>query len=303
LPARLCAASLLRHHRGKNAVPILQRLLEDKEPSVSALAAAGLIDIDPGLVVPALERLLASADANVREAGVEVLFRVPTEKHIRLLADGLDDVHTDVRITARRHMLELTAKKELLDAVVGEAKRILAGESWRGLEQAAILLTQLNRKEAAERLVALLPFKRSEVAVAAAWGLRKLNVAETLPGVTKYVEGALGHRPGAFRTPDPSDFTGTMLEHQLSQLNQFLGQQKYEKAEGALRAFIPRRSDNSWAEARAAAIWALGMIHDGKPDADLAGKLEERLNDTGSRPPEDPRVRRMSAIALARLQA
>jgi HEAT repeat protein len=304
LLARLCAASILRHQHGKEAVAILQRLLGDKEPAVVALAAAGLIDVDPEHVVPALDRLLANPDANVRAAAVEVLFRLPTEKHIRLLADRLDDIHMDVRVKARKHMLTLAGKKELSDAVAAEAKRILATDHWRGLEQAAILLTQLDRKETAERLVGLLSFNRPEVAVAAAWGLRKLDVPETLPGVAGYIQGAMKYPPGGgFREPDTSDVRGIMLDHQLSQLNQFLGQRKYAKADGVLRAFIPRRADNSWGEARAAAIWALGMIHDGTPDADLAGNLEGRLNDTGTRPPEDVRVRCMASIALARLQA
>jgi HEAT repeat protein len=301
---RLCAASLLRYHHSKEAIQLLQRLLDDKEPAVIALAAAGLIDVDPELVVPGLERLLANADANVRAAAVEVLFRLPTEKHMHLLADRLDDVHMEVRVKARQKLLALAAKKELLDPVVAEGKRILATEQWRGLEQAVILLTQLDRKESAVRLVALLPFGRSEVRVTAAWGLRKLDVPETLPGVASHVETALKHAPpGNTRTPDPQDISSATYDHQLSQLNQFLGQRKYEKADGVLRGFVPRRGDNGWPEARAAAIWALGMIHDGKPDGALATQLEERLNDTSSRPPEDPRVRCMSAIVLGRLQA
>jgi HEAT repeat protein len=306
LLARLCAASLLRHHRSKEAIAILLRLLDDKESAVAALAAEGLIAIDPELVAPSLERLLRQADGKLRAAAVEVLFRLPTEKHIRLLADRLDDEHQEVRVQARRHLLTLAARNELLDTVVAETRRILATDEtdhWRGLEQAAIVLALVNRKEAAERLVALLPFKRSEVRVTAAWGLRKLDVPETLPGVVNYVESVLRLPAGGTRTPDPRERSGPAYDHQLSQLNQFLGRRKYEMADAVLRRFIPRRPDNSWLESRSAAIWALGMIHDGKQDAALAKLLEERLNDVGSRPPEDPRVRTMSAIGLARLQA
>ena len=51
-----------------------------------------------------------------------------------------------------------------------------------------ILLAQLDHKPAAARFVELLQFDRPEVFVAAAWGLRKLDVPETLPGVASYVK-------------------------------------------------------------------------------------------------------------------
>jgi hypothetical protein len=56
-------------------------------------------------------------------------------------------------------------------------------------------------------------------------------------------------------------------------------------------------------EARAAAIWALGLIHEGKTDPELATALETRLNDVPpGGAPEDPRVRGMSAVTLARMK-
>jgi hypothetical protein len=103
--------------------------------------------------------------------------------------------------------------------------------------------------------------------------------------------------------PDGQILTGATLNDQLSQLNQLLGEQKYGPADAVLRQFIPRRGGNSWPEARAAAIWALGMIHEGKPDAALAADLEKRLNDTRTMPPESEQVRVMSAITLGRLKA
>jgi hypothetical protein len=92
-----------------------------------------------------------------------------------------------------------------------------------------------------------------------------------------------------------------MTDFQLSQLNQFLGQQKYEAADAVLRAFVPKRTGVS--EARAAAIWTLGLFHEGKADAALTPALEARLNDTTSIPPEDFRVRRMCAVTLGRMKA
>ena len=46
-------------------------------------------------------------------------------------------------------------------------------------DHAAFYELRLDHKEAAKRMVELPPFKRSEVAVTVAWGLRKLDVPET----------------------------------------------------------------------------------------------------------------------------
>ena len=66
---------------------------------------------------------------------------------------------------------------------------MLAGnvKQWRGLEQATILLTLLDHKAAAKRMVQLLPTDRPEVAVTAAWGLRNLADPDTLQPVVDYV--------------------------------------------------------------------------------------------------------------------
>jgi HEAT repeat protein len=236
--------------------------------------------------------------------GIEVLFLRPTDKHLGLLADKLEDVHPEVRLRARKHLRELARKKELRDKIINEATRVLGGKSWQGLEQATILLAQLDHKPAAGRLVELLAFPRPEVYVSAAWGLRVLAVSETLPGVVSFVipkEEQL-REAGARRQP-----TDSTIDHQLSQLNQFLGRQKYRPAEPVLRRFIPRMemplANPVGVESRAAAIWALGLIHEGKSVPDLAPALEERLNDVSSIPPEDFRVRRMSAITLGRIKA
>src|SRR5262249_34587295 len=72
---RLVAASLLRRHKGDEATRLLQRLAKDPEPAVAAIAVGRLIELDPALVLPALDSLLASPDAGLRSFGVDVLFR------------------------------------------------------------------------------------------------------------------------------------------------------------------------------------------------------------------------------------
>jgi HEAT repeat protein len=300
---RLVAASLLRRHKGDEATRLLQRLAKDPEPAVAAIAVGRLLELDPALVLPALDSLLASPDAGLRSLGVDVLFRVPSEKHVHLLGDRLDDADIGVRRKARRFLGELAGKKVFHDPVILEGERLLAGRQWQGLEQAAILLTQLDHKEAVGRLVDLLTFDRPEVFTAAAWGLRKLDVPETLPRVRDYVGAELGRIRAGRHLPSRKEVPTYLMDHQLSQLNQFMGRRKYPPADDVLRQFIPHNANQPIDESRGAAIWALGLIHEGKSVPDLAAALIERLNDVTSIPPESWQVRRMSAVALGRMKA
>jgi HEAT repeat protein len=124
-----------------------------------------------------------------------------------------------------------------------------------------------------------------------------------LAAVDAYVKSELPRLRTGERLPNRKGVADVDLDHQLSQLCQFLGQRKYEKAEGALREFMPKHGDRLLPESRAAAVWALGMIHDGKAVADLVTLLEDRLNDAQSIPPEADEVRLMSAISLGRMHA
>ena len=304
LVARLAAAALLGRHRGEGAVRVLLRLARDPEPAVAAPAVGRLIEIDPKLVAPLLDPLLSSPDAGLRSLAVEVLRREPTAERVGALADRLDDPVPDVRRKARASLRELAAGRELWERVIAEATRVLAGRSWRGLEQAAILLAQLGHKPAVGRLVELLTFDRPEVYVTAAWGLRTLAVPDTLPAVLRHVEARQKYlRANA----DRPDATFVPSDHQLCQLNQLLGRAKYRPADAALRAFVPRMERPMGPavcqESRAAAIWALGLLHEGEPVAELAAALEGRLNDVSSLPREDMRVCRMSAVTLGRMGA
>jgi HEAT repeat protein len=309
LAGRLAAAYLLQRHRGDRAVHVLLRLADDAEPAVAALAVARLIEIDPDLIVPALDRLEASPDANLRSLAVEDLSRRPTDNHIRRLADRLADAEPDVRRNARHALETLAADRQFHDLIMTEGTRVLAGAAWQGQEEATILLARLDNKAAAKRLLELLKSDRPEVCVTAAWGLRRLAVPETLPDATTYVAAALK------RARDATGPAQETLDHHLSQLNQLLGHLAAsspdhvatDKADAVLRQFIPRMEPPmrpvACPESRAAAAWALGKIHEGAPDEALAAALTGRLNDSTSQPPEDARVRCMCAVALGRMKA
>ena len=289
---RLVAVNLLRHHAGDEAVRLLQASARDPETTVAAVALGRLIEIDPTLAVPALGLAVASPDANVRGLAVEVLFRRPTDPHLRRLGDRLDDPHPGVRARARKAFVELASKPDLREGVIREGTRLLVGADWRGQEQAAILLAQIDHKPASVRLLALLPAPRPEVRVASAWALRTLAVPDTLPAVFEFVRSE--HQQSLRKGPTN--------DRQLSQLVQFLGHARYRPADDRLRQFIPPGGPLG-AETRAAAAWALGRIHEGEPVPALATLFAGRVAAVTPFDLETGRVRRMSATALGLMKA
>jgi HEAT repeat protein len=305
--SRLLAASLLRQHQGDEAVRLLQALATDREPAVALIAVGRLVEIDTRLVVPFVDKVIASPDADVRAHGVEVLLRQPSEAHVRLLGDRLSDPHPEVRDKARRASHELAGKAELRDRVIEQGLRGFNGNDWRGQEQGIYLLGHLDQKKITDRLLQLLLSPRSEVAVAAGWGLRVLAVQETLPAVLAHLR--LRHQQLRAKGPRAGlpDTLPQVVDGQLSQLIQFLGQAKYKEADETLRALVPRGSlpvlTPVGGETRAAAIWALGLFHEGDPEVGLVTLIEGRLTGDFGIGPDDYRVRRMAAIALGRMKA
>ena len=295
---RLAAASLLRQHKSDEAARQLQVLATDPEPAVAAIALARLVEMDPKLVNPLLDRVLASPDAKVRGLGVETLYLQPTEANLKLLGDRMSDVHPDVRNKSRRALRQLAALPEQRGPVIREATRVLAGSDWRGEEQAAILLAQLDHKPAAGRMVELLNSRRGEPCVAAAWGLRKLAQPDTLPAALEYFRRTFEAGVTAGRRNLPR----AAVDRQLCQLAQFMGVARYWPANAVLPNLIGLQA-TAGPEARTAAIWALGWLHAGKPVPALVGAFVDRIVVVPLGPVDDIRVRTMSAVALGLMKA
>jgi HEAT repeat protein len=306
---RLVAAALLRYHTEHDAISILQQLLADPEPAVVRIAVERLTAIDPESVLPALVPLLHNRDVEVRLDAMRVLVREITLKRLPLLAARCNDVHPKVRVQARLDLHTLAARPDYHGPVITLASRLLNGKDWRGQEQAALLLAQLGHQPAAKRLLTLLNSNRPEVCLAAAWGLRRLADPETLPAVYAYVRAlhqdifADENAPGSRRS------VANVFDEQLSQLIQFLGKSRYGAAEKTLRILAPKASKGVprppvGAEARAAAIWALGLLHENKPDPAVTAIIEKPLKDILAGPNFDyPSVFRMCIIALARMRS
>ncbi|MFO0936804.1 MAG: HEAT repeat domain-containing protein [Gemmataceae bacterium] len=306
----LAAVTLLQNHSGPEAVRRLQEYARNRETSVAAVAAKRLLAIDPNLVLPVLDVLLANDDEAARGLAVETMLRLPGKNQVGKLTVCLSDVHPLVRNQARLALVKYAESGELKPAVMESLVAPLNGTDWRGQEQAALLAAQIGNTKVTKRLVELLASPRPETFKASAWALQKLAVRETLPAVLEHVMMRQKQLPVTMSTPGLENATGDDVDVQLSYLIQFLGQARYKPADETLRLFVPRFSGNRdmprfssmKPEARAAAIWALGYLYENQTDADLAAKILERLTGDPGMGRDDERVRRMAAVAMVRMK-
>ena len=244
--------------------------------------------------------------------GVQTLFHQPDAAHVKLLGDRL-------QIRTRRPRPRASRSANWPKAGVqrsGHSRRDASAERerLRGQEQAAVLLGQLGYKPAGKRMLLLLRATRPEVIVSTAWGLRQLADPDNLPAVLEFVGEhhdkmlASGSQAGRRGVPIEA------IDNQLAQLVQYLGQARYRPAEKRLMAMLPRLIPGQpgsppqtpvGPETRAAAVWTLGLLNEGKLNPELVRALEARLNDIPMGPAggEWDRVRQMAAISLGRVKA
>ncbi len=293
---RVCAVRLLSRHAGDKSQSLLTEMAQDAEPAVAAVALARLNEIDPSLVLPLAESAMSRPDPLVRQQGAASYIQRPTPERMSALARLLDDPHPQVRGEIREALFRLAQSAELNQPVREAAMQELSRESWRGHEQAALLLAALDHKPAAGRLVELLESKRPEVMVATAWALRRLEVRETLPALLDKATRQTEHRLKA----DTSE-----LDVQVGHLFEAFGRMQYAPAEPLMLPYITKPPMNKPMKtvSRGTAIWALGRLHLGTPDNSLANQLIARVIDIDPFPPEFPVIRQVSAVALVRMKA
>ena len=290
---RLVAGKLLSHHSDESSRNLLLELAVDHQPTVAAVALRRLLEIDSLLVIPITAELLENPDANVRMLSARALATHPVSLSVEQLGPVLNDPHPDVRRFVCRTLFTFGSQPEVQPIVHEAATQVLGQDEWRGQEQAALLLGALDHKPSASRLVTLLDAPRHESRIAAAWALRKLAVASTLP--------AMVARATRIADKRKQEFDG-QNDEQFVQLAQAFGQRKYQPATDVLWRPIPKDSP-FFVRERVAAIWALGHIDVGDRRSELVELLKGRLSDVNPFFPEDDYVRAMSAISMGRMKA
>lgn len=293
---RLLAVALLERQSGDATTTLLRSLATDPEPSVATLALARLDALDPVAALTIAHDSLAAPDAGQRHLAARLTARPGDADCIGRLGPLLGDRNPSLRRFVAGMLADFGADASLRQPVIDQGVGALAGDSWRALEQAALLLGHLDHEPAAERLMTLLDHDRDEVAVSAAWALRKLEIAETLPSLLAYATKLREQLQGQLTAEAAAKFG-----RQAQQLHQLFGILRFRAADPLLREYVPKAQIDN--RARSAAFWALGLIHENEPDCDLAPVFAERLADVASLPPESGVVRWMAAVGLGRFKA
>ncbi len=296
VPSRIVAARMLAGHRGDDAVKQLVALAGDPEPSVAAIALGHLFRIEPALILPVIDSTVRSTDAQVRRWGAEALVAKPSPSLLATLVPMLDDPDPGIRSYVCDSLVTLAGDASLRQTLIDQGRRVLNADSWRGQQQATLLLVTLGDTTITSRLLKLLDVTRAEANVTAAWGLCQLAVPETAEPAL----AALERKLASCMAREPQ---GPGIDDQLAYLAQMFGVLRFSAADAALRKFIPKGTPPGEVS-RAAAIWALGHLHADQVDERLADDLEKRLVDAFNLDaPESWLVCRMAAVSLGRMKA
>jgi hypothetical protein len=298
---RMLAATCLSTHESEAAIKALLQLGRDPEPTVALIACQRLADINIELLYDDLMTLSRNRDTALREIAIQGLEHRASQEDTRRLLELLADYHPDVRHNARVSLEKLadveTLRPIILDTAAEYLAKLRAADDWRALEQSAVLVGNLDHEPTADSLFELLLFDRNEVAVAAAWSLSRLSIPETFPRILTYITEITDKIDASDNSIDK------LHEMQFTHFFQCFGLADHRPAKELLARYVPKRDFKLGMEGRAAAIWALGFIMNGDIDADLAQAITGRMLDGASSPAEVLVVRRMSAVALGRMNA
>jgi HEAT repeat protein len=291
------AIELLAKHDDEQSLQLLEEFVQHDNSAVQARSLQRLFQIDVDLVYRHAADLIDSNDVNVRRWCAKALIARREVTDIEMLSRLLDDQNPKLRREAAAGLLDFAKDQQLREEVLASTMEILGQDSWRGCEQAAVVLAKLDHKAGGPRLVELLGHPRGEVKVASAWALKQLQVAELLPDMLDHAESVYqGYKSGQL-----SDRMRGMSLH-LTHLFIAFGEQDFKAAEPLLRLYLPKNFDLGY-DPRAAAAWAIGLMYEGDPQQDLARIFVERLSDTQGMEPEVSEVRQMCAIGLGRMKA
>ena len=289
----LLAVLLLSGHTEPATIELLTTLAGESEPAVATAALDQLRKIDNDLALPLARPAIASPDAGLRRVGAEILITHGDAAAVESLCPLLDDRNPGVRGMVAGALILFADDETLAETVINGSVDVLAGEGWRGLEQASLVLGTLDHEPAADRLLEILHNPRPEAAIAASWALRKLSVEATLAPLLSFAD--------ASHVALTEDRALLHVGPQLSQIFQFFGDVLYEPSEPLMRKFIPKSTLPP--ESRGAACWALGYLKEQAPDEELAAAFAARLADVGTPNPEIDLVRTMTAISLGRMKS
>ncbi|MEY3457846.1 MAG: hypothetical protein RL215_1003 [Planctomycetota bacterium] len=296
-PERLIAIALLDSNLQESLSRTIT-LCSDAADAVASAAWQQAFRHQPELLQPLIEQGMVHRDANVRMTAARVMRQYPNPDRVVRLHQLRSDLHIQVRNTARQ-MLERVAVEQppLRDQIIGLAVDSLNPDSrdWQGIEQSLVLLGQLRESTFSPQCLALLNYPRNEVMVSAAW---LIHLFPDLAVREQVLQATLEAEKWIY---DPKEEPRT---HGLKQalLFQYLGILRVAEIESVLEKQFNKQVPGG-EERRGASMWALGLLHEKKPDQSLINRFHERIQDRSSPRPEGAPVRRNSLLALGMMRA
>lgn len=305
--SKLCSIALMANIDSQDAIALLQELMCDDSAAVAGAAWQRMVAIDSSNAIPYLERCAKSQDPIVGLSMVSTCVENANPELVDRLGDMLGNRHPDVRVAARNSLRRLAKADRSFDQQIrsiGQAAIQGSPREFRKIEQAVILLTELNHKPAAGQIVELLSHEKPQVYVTAAWSLRSLNEKSTFESMLRATADVIKTKletaaPGRGRELPPQG----PRHDQLAHLFEAFGEANYQEAKPLVRKYVFegvsgtfRRPSNSFS----AAISAVGKLYLGDPSPSLVSRLSSILGNVRDGCPND---RAMAIIAMGRMKA
>jgi len=291
---------LLLRHESELSKKLLLRavtasLADPGQAPIVRAAWRSLLDRNVAELSSFVPYAIVHPDPEVRRVAIDTMIRFQLSEQVALLGIALDDRHPGIRRAARQTLLTFSADDSLKPVVIEAGLAAIARTSWREQEQATVLLAILDQSNTADRMLELIDSPRPEVAIAAAWGIRKLNVAEKFDRLLQMA-----------RATDQQIKDGQNLHpHQvivLAHMFEAFGHGKYKPAVLLLKRWIPKASPRiAYAVPRSSAVWSMGLIFENSKDIALAQQLKSRYLDVASPTPESTTVRYTAGVSLGRI--
>lgn len=301
-PTMLASVYLLLSHESTSSQKLLLHIIKNSltDPRRAPIVRAAwtrLLRHNVSELASLAPQAIQHSDPEVRRNAIETLTEFPTGDGVALLEIALDDRHPDIRRVARQALLIVSRDESLMLPVRQAGMAAISRSSWREQEQAVVLLAMLDQSDAADRMLQLVSSPRAEVAVAAAWGLRMLNVKETLAALLTIAE-RLDKQIEDGMTLQPHD--PVVLAHII----EAFGQGRYNPSIPLIKRWIPKDEPRvNFEESRISAVWATGWLFESSKNVALAQQLKARLTDVASLIPESSTVRYAAGIAIGRIGA
>jgi len=275
------AANLLRKHSDEKSLEQLLSIVNQGPATSRRVAAEGLVNQFFQKAMELAPSWAIDPDNNLRRLALKVLNRIATPESLKLQGALLGDPNLEIRNLARTQLLA-HADGELRPVVDSSVSEHLAGENWRGIEQAVILSTQLRDRTRCDAFLDLLEHPKPEVHMHASWGLMEMaEDPKNLEEIHRYCEKITEQLEKGAEHMRKSETI------RLSFLLETLGKNRYVVAEPMLTRYIPKQDFRMGNLSRASAIWALGQIAKDKDDPALRAQLRERIQDLSSMSPEN----------------